>query len=514
MHPKAHARATPDKPASIFVGSGEVVTYRELDESSNRCAHLFRRRGLGRGDAIGLLLTNDRHFHEPCWAAQRSGLYYTPLATHLTTDEIEYILRDCGAELVIVSRSLADAVAPLVGRLPAVHTWLMTGGTAPGFASYEDAVVAEPSHPIDDECEGQDMLYSSGTTGHPKGIRLPLEDRGLEEPTPMVLGLQHGFWQATADDVYLSPAPLYHSAPLRCTMAMHRIGATNVVLEKFDPEAALDAIERHRVTVSQWVPTMFVRLLRLAPEVRERFDLSSHRLAVHAAAPCPTEVKERMIEWWGPIVFEYYAATEANGSTSISSEEWLTHRGSVGRPQGCTIHILDDDGSELPVGEVGTVYFEGGARFDYHNDPQKTARSYSAEGWSTVGDMGRVDEDGYLYLTDRKAHMIITGGVNVYPQEAENLLATHPRVADVAVIGVPNPEFGEEVKAVVQALDPEEAGAELERELVEWCRARLSAVKCPRSVDFVEALPRGENGKLYKRHLRERYWKGRESRIV
>jgi len=297
-------------------------------------------------------------------------------------------------------------------------------------------------------------------------------------------------------------------------MAMQRIGATSVIMERFDAAEALALIERYRVTVSQWVPTMFVRLLRLADEVRGAHDLSTHRLAVHAAAPCPVPVKEQMIAWWGPILYEYYAATEANGSTSISSREWLEHRGSVGRPQGCAVHILGEDGQELPCGEIGTVYFEGGARFDYHNDPEKTARSYSRQGWSTVGDMGRLDDDGYLYLTDRKAHMIISGGVNVYPQEAENLLATHPRVRDVAVIGVPNEEFGEEVKAVVEPMDMAEAGPDLERALLAWCRERLSAVKCPRSVDFTPALPRAESGKLYKRRLRDRYWQGHSTRIV
>lgn len=514
VHPRLHARETPDKPAYVLGGTGEVVTYRELDRRSNRCAHLLRSRGVRRGGAVALLQANDRFFHETCWAAQRSGLYYTPLSTHLTPDEIAYIARDCGAEVLIVSRAFAEVAAELRDRLPRVHTWLMIGGATRGFEDYETAVEEHPETPISDESEGQDMLYSSGTTGHPKGIRLPLPDRGLEEPTPMVLGLMHGFWGVGADDVYLSPAPLYHSAPLRCTMAMQRIGATSILMEKFDAASALALIERHRVTISQWVPTMFVRLLRLEAEARSAHDLSSHRLAVHAAAPCPIATKREMIEWWGPILYEYYAATEANGSTSISSEEWLAHPGSVGQAQHCSIHILDDAGNELPVGEVGTVYFEGGGSFAYHNDPEKTARSRSRQGWSTVGDVGRLDEDGYLYLTDRKAHMVITGGVNVYPQEAENLLATHPKVADVAVIGVPNDEFGEEVRAVVQALDPASAGPDLERELLDWIRARLSAIKCPRRVDFEDALPRAESGKLYKRRLRDRYWKNRASKIV
>ncbi|MBM4269098.1 MAG: acyl-CoA synthetase [Deltaproteobacteria bacterium] len=514
MHPSLHAKSTPDKAAYVLARSGEVVTYRQLDERSNQCAHLLRRRGLRPGSAIAVLLANDARFHESCWAAQRSGLYYTPLSTHLTPPEIEYIAKDCGAEVLIASHAFRDVAEALVDRLPGVHTRLMIGGTARGFESYESLVAAEPSTPIADECEGQDMLYSSGTTGYPKGIRVPLSNRKVGDLDPLAAGLEQGFWQIRSEDVYLSPAPLYHSAPLRCTMAMMRLGTTSVIMEKFDPEEALALIERHRVTASQWVPTMFVRMLKLPEESRRRYDLASHRIAVHAAAPCPVPVKEKMIEWWGPMLHEYYAATEANGSTAITSEEWLAHKGSVGKPFRCVAHILDEEGRELGPREIGTVYFEGGASFAYHNDPEKTAGSYSREGWSTVGDMGWLDEEGYLYLSDRRAYMIISGGVNIYPQEAENVLIGHPRVADVAVIGVPNEEFGEEVKAVVEPVDMAEAGPDLEHDLLEWCRARLARIKCPRSVDFEAKLPREENGKLYKRRLRDRYWRGHATRIV
>ena len=357
------------------------------------------------------------------------------------------------------------------------------------------------------------MLYSSGTTGRPKGVRVPLSGQPLGTPTPLLamMGALYGMDEHT---VYLSPAPLYHAAPLRFCMSVLRLGGTCIVMEKFDPRLALELIERHRVTHSQWVPTMFIRMLKLPEEERARFDLSSQRVAIHAAAPCPIPVKEQMIDWWGPILHEYYAGTEGNGFTAITSEEWLAHRGSVGRPLRGAVHIVDDEGRELPPGQEGTVYFSGGARFEYHNDPEKTRSAYDERGWSTLGDVGYLDEEGYLYLTDRKAHMIISGGVNIYPQETENVLVLHPKVADVAVIGVPNEEFGEEVKAVVQLLDPAEAGPELAEELIAWCRERLSAIKCPRSVDFVEELPRHPTGKLYKRLLKDRYWGDRNTRIV
>jgi acyl-CoA synthetase (AMP-forming)/AMP-acid ligase II len=297
-------------------------------------------------------------------------------------------------------------------------------------------------------------------------------------------------------------------------MAMHRVGATSVVMERFDPELSLRLIERHRITHSQWVPTMFVRLLKLPPQLRRRYDLSSHRVALHAAAPCPIAIKEQMIEWWGPILIEYYAATEGHGSTQIDSHEWLQHRGSVGRARNCELHILDEEGHELPPGEVGTVYFGGGPSFEYHNDPDKTASARSAQGWATVGDMGYVDADGYLYLTDRKANMIISGGVNIYPQEAENVLINHPAVADVAVFGIPNEEFGEEVKAVIEPVEFATAGPALERELLAYCHSHLAKFKCPRSIDFAAKLPRSETGKLYKRRIRDPYWEGHATRIL
>lgn len=514
MYPATHAQTTPDKPAYIMAGSGEVVTYRQLNERSNQCAQLFRTLGLRPGDSIALCLENHPRFFEITWAAQRSGLYYTPISSRLTVAEAEYIVNDCGAKVFLTSvykRELASQLSR--SPLPRVQTRFMLGATIPGYESYEAAVAAQPITPVADELEGQDMLYSSGTTGRPKGVKFPLNGQLVGTP-PALLQLMMHLYGTDVSTVYLSPAPLYHAAPMRFCMSLHRIGATAVVMEKFDPVDYLECIERYRVTHSQLVPTMFVRMLKLPEGERRRFDLSSLRVAVHAAAPCPIQVKEQMIAWWGPVLFEYYAGTEGNGFTAITSPEWLAHKGSVGRALLGEIHILDDDGNELPPGEIGTIYFAGGATFEYHNDPAKTASSRNPKGWSTLGDIGYVDAEGYLYLTDRKANMIISGGVNIYPQEAENLLITHPKVADVAVFGVPNPDLGEEVKAVVQPIDMADAGPELERELIELCQRQLAKFKCPRSVDFEAELPRHPTGKLYKRLLKDRYWAGHTTRIV
>ena len=513
MYPGIHAREIPTKPAYVM-GSGEVVTYAELDARSNRCAQLFRSLGLRPGASIALFMDNRPEYFEAAWGAQRSGLYWTPVSQHLLPDEVAYIVGDCAAEVVVTSKALAHTASALQGRIPGVKHRFMIGGTVPGYESYEDAVASQPATPIADELEGQDMLYSSGTTGRPKGIKNPLPERKIGTPPPLLQALAAGMFGCSRDTVYLSTAPLYHAAPLRFTMMMMRLGATSIVMEHFDPREALALIEKHRVTLSQWVPTMFIRMLKLPESERLAFDVSSQKVALHAAAPCPIEVKEEMIRWWGPILIEYYGATEGHGSTQIDSKEWLAHKGSVGRALACTIHVLDDDGRELPAGEVGTVWFEGGSRFEYHNDPGKTAGARNEKGWSTVGDMGYVDAEGYLYLTDRKANMIISGGVNIYPQEAENVLVLHPDVADVAVFGVPDEEFGEQVKAVVQPIDLSRAGPQLEAELIAWCRARLSHVKCPKTIDFESELPRTDAGKLYKRRLRERYWQGHKTRIL
>ncbi len=513
LYPATHARTTPDKAAYIMASTGQAITYRELDEGSNRCAQMLRASGLRPGDAIALCLENHPRFLEITWAAQRSGLYYTAISSRLTPAEVEYIVGDCGAKVFITSAYKAELAAALGERLPGVQRRLMLDGAIAGYESYEDAVAAHPAAPVSDECEGQDMLYSSGTTGRPKGVRVPLSGNPAGSPTPLVrlLVALYGFG---ADSAYLSPAPLYHAAPLRFCMNLQRLGATCVLMERFEPLAALRLIEEHRISHSQWVPTMFVRMLKLPAEERHRFDLSSLRVAVHAAAPCPVPVKEQMIDWWGPVLYEYYAGTEGNGFTTITSDEWLAHRGSVGRAILGETHIVGDDGEEVPTGEVGTIYFGAGPSFEYHNDPEKTRGSRNAKGWSTLGDIGYLDGDGYLYLTDRKANMIISGGVNIYPQEAENVLVMHPKVADVAVFGIPNEDLGEEVKAVVQPVDMANAGPVLAEELMDFCRQHLARYKCPRSIDFESELPRHPTGKLYKRLLKDRYWAGHSTRIA
>ncbi len=513
MHPGIHARTKPDAAALIFPARDVPVTYRALDEGSNRAAQLFRALGLGPGDGIAMLLENHPRFYEVVWGAQRSGLYYTPMSTRLTAGEAEYIVGDCDAKVLVTSTAMAATAEALRDRIPGVRTRLMLDGTIPGYDAWEDAVAAQPAAPVADEMEGVDMLYSSGTTGRPKGVKLPLRREPLGKENKFVV-LTQALYGFGPDTVYLSPAPLYHAAPLRFCLTVQRLGGTCVVMDHFDAAGFLALVERHRVTATQVVPTMFIRMLKLPEAERARHDLSSLRVAIHAAAPCPIPVKEQMIVWWGPRIMEYYAGTEGNGFCAITSEEWLAHKGSVGRALMGTVHILDEDFRELAAGEAGTIYVEGGNTFEYHKDAAKTAGSRSPQGWSTLGDIGYLDAGGYLYLTDRKAHMIISGGVNIYPQECENLLATHPKVADCAVIGVPNEDFGEEVKAVVQPADMRDAGPALAAELIEFCRARLSPIKCPRSVDFEAELPRHPTGKLYKRLLRDRYWQGHASRLV
>jgi long-chain acyl-CoA synthetase len=513
MHPATHAKSHPDRAAYIMAGSGETVTFKQLDERSNQGAHLFRALGLKPGDVIAICMDNHPRYFEIAWAAQRSGLYYTCISSKLTAGEIDYIIGDCGAQLLVVSPGIGAVVDELPGVLPKSVKLYMVGEARAPYASYEAARDAFPTTPIADETAGSDMLYSSGTTGRPKGIKPPLTGAAIDEPNSLAMMAQ-GLFGFPEGCVYLSPAPLYHAAPLRWCMSVHRLGGTVVVMEKFDPEAALALIEKHRINVGQFVPTHFVRMLKLPEEVRAKYDVSSMVSAVHAAAPCPVPVKEQMIAWWGPVIYEYYAGTEGNGFCFIKADEWLTHKGSVGRAMIGELKICGEDGEALPPRTEGVVHFAGGPPLSYHNAPEKVAEGTNKHGWTTLGDVGWVDEEGFLYLTDRKSFMIISGGVNIYPQEIENLLIGHPKVADAAVVGAPDEEMGEKVVAVIQPMDWADAGDELRNELMAFARANLSHVKAPRVLDFMAELPRHPTGKLYKRLIRDAYWGKEGSRIV
>ena len=512
MHPGVNGKKFPDKPAIVMLSSGKTVTHGELNDLSNQGAQLFRSLGLKPGDSIAFMLENHYLFFPIAFAAWRSGLRYTAISWRLQPAEVEYIVKDCEAKAFITSKFLEETAANLEEVLGGVKKFMLDG-TSSGYDSYEESIASMPEEPVEDECQGGSMLYSSGTTGRPKGIYRELQLNPLpysQEEDDLGLGrVVEGIYGGDENTVYLSPAPLYHSAPLGFNTGFLSLGGTSIVMEKFDPEAALKAIQDYKVTHSQWVPTMFVRFLKTDESLRSAYDLSSHKVAIHAAAPCPIEIKENMINWWGPILFEYYAGTEFNGMTIVNSEEWMEHKGTVGRPLVGELHILDDEGNEVPSGETGGIYFGGetATSFEYHNDQEKTQSAISKQGYSTLGDIGYVDDEGYLYLTDRKAFMIISGGVNIYPKETEDALIMHPKVADVAVFGVPHPEMGEEVKAVVQPANMSDIGEALEAELIAFCKEKISSVKCPKSVDFEEELPRHPTGKLYKRLLKDRYWK-------
>ncbi len=496
-HLGAHAQRTPDKPALVMHGSGVVRTYRDIDDASVRLARFLRERGLATGDHLAVLLDNQPEFYDVVWAAMRTGLYLTPINWHLAAGEAGYIVADCDATALVASAALADTIAEMRGDLDAVTTRIAVDGDVPGFERYEDALASVDVGPVPDEHEGGWMFYSSGTTGKPKGILPPLQGAPLGAPSMlgMLLGGMFGF---TEDTVYLSPAPLYHAAPAGWTTGTQRLGGTAVVMERFDALDLLRAVEEHRITHVQLVPTHMIRLLRLSEEERARFDLSSLQMVVHAAAPCPVEVKQAFIDWVGPIVHEFYSGSEGAGLCYIGPDDWLAHPGSVGRSMTGAIHILDDDRNELPVGEEGEVWFETTRTFEYHRDPEKTKAVWDPRGWSWLGDVGRIDEEGYLYLTDRASNMIISGGVNIYPREIEDVLVVHPAVDDVAVIGTADPDMGEQVTAFV-LLSPD--AQTTEAELIDWCRERLSHFKCPREVRFVASLPRLPTGKLLKRLL-------------
>ena len=501
MHPSVHARTHPDKPAIVMAASGETVSYAELDARSNQVAQLLRARGIKAGETVALCMENHPWFFCLTWGFQRAGVHFVCVSSRLTAPELAYILEDSAAKLLFGTAYLAPVLDQVEALAPQVPQ-LRFGVDA------EQALAALPAEPIPDERAGVDMLYSSGTTGRPKGVKIPLPADPAIDQTNVLVQLAMHAYGIDAEARYLSPAPLYHAAPLRWSMTVHKIGGTVVVMERFDPEAALAAIEQYRITDGQFVPTHFVRMLKLPEQTRAKYDVSSLKCAIHAAAPCPVPIKRAMIDWWGPVLFEYYAGTEGNGSTFITSPEWLEHPGSVGKALSGILHVCGEDGNEVSRGTEGQIFFEPTEQmvpFEYHNDPVKTADSRNQHGWSSLGDVGYQDADGYLYLTDRKSFMIISGGVNIYPQEIENLLVTHPKVADAAVIGAPDADMGERVVAVVQPLDMADAGPDFAEELTAYLAPQLSRVKMPRQIDFRAELPRELTGKLYKRHLRDEY---------
>lgn len=519
MSVRLFAQEMPDTPAAIAASSGQVLTWSQLDMRSTQLARLCRGLGLQRGDHIAVFMENNLAYFEVMWAALRSGLYLTTVNRYLTTEEAGYILKDCEARVLVTSKTLTDVAMGLNKHAPKIERWLMVGEEpCEGYENYDQALASQLTEPLDDEIAGGMMLYSSGTTGRPKGIKRPLPECAIDADDAFpIRNLLRNLWKFDRKTVYLSPAPLYHSAPAGFCFTTQLLGGTVVMMEGFDAMLALEFIERYHVTHSQWVPTMFSRMLKLPTEERGRHDLSSHRVAIHAAAPCPTRVKEIMMDWWGPILHEYYGGTELNGLTYASPEDWLQHPGTVGKALLGVLHICDDDGRELPNGEVGLVYFEQDAMpFHYHNAPEKTksAQHPAHPGWSALGDVGYLNEEGFLFLTDRATFMIISGGVNIYPQEVEDSLILHPKIEDVAVFGVPNEDMGEEVKAVVQPVPGIRADERLANELLAYARENLARFKCPRSIDFEKELPRLPTGKLYKRLLKDRYWGQTDSRIV
>lgn len=493
----------------------ESITYAEYEDCCNRLANLLRANGLAEGDHIAIFMENSIPFVIACGAGERTGLYYTPVNSYLKAEELSYILQNCNAKVLITSAAKLETAREALAACPNIALALAVDVEGDEqFTDFETAISQQPSTPVSDESLGCAMLYSSGTTGRPKGILRPLTGNspGVELPQ---LAMYAQLFKYREDMVYLSPAPLYHAAPQASLGVTLRYGGTAVIMERFDPQLYLQLVEKYRVTHSQLVPTMFSRMLKLSDDIRQKYDVSSLESVAHAAAPCPVQVKEQMIEWWGPIIYEYYSSTEGLGFAYCDSKEWLAHKGTVGRVVFGTLHILDENQQAVPNGSTGELWFENENNFEYYKDKEKTKEATSTDGKkSSVGDIGYVDDDGYLYLTDRSTFMIISGGVNIYPQECENLLTTHPKVADVAVFGVPNEDLGEEVKAVVELMPGIEPSNELEAELIAFCQQHLAIQKSPRSIDFIDTLPRLPTGKLYKKELRDQYWKDRKDRIL
>jgi long-chain acyl-CoA synthetase len=505
------------KPAETALISPEGVrtSFGELFEDVNRFSHGLREMGVEARQTLAVVMRNESALFEVFLSAMQLGLYYTPINYHSTAEEIAYILEDSEAVALFVSEDCAEVAGIAAEKVGLPTERCFVAGSAEGYRTFEDLKQDQPTTLPSDRIGGQIMQYTSGTTGKPKGVRRPITGVDADEATEglkwlfEIFGLEPG-----EHDVWLVTSPLYHTANISlCSNSLH-FGFTIVLMDKWSPEGTLDRIERYGVTATHMVPTQFVRLLDLDEEARGTYDVSSLRYALHGAAPCPMDVKRRMLDWWGPVIYEYYGSTEV-GATIVGPHEWLERPGTVGRPFPISeLKILDDDGHELPPGEVGKVYMrQGQDTIEYHKDPEKTQRARHGS-LLTVGDLGYVDEDGYLFLCGRDAEVIIRGGVNIYPAEVEGRLIAHELVTDAAVIGVPDDEYGEQVKAVVALSDHAPADHEhVERELISYCREHLAKFKCPESVDVVDELPRDPNGKLYKHKVREPYWAGREKAI-
>ena len=504
LRPDDHADRAPDAAAVIVPATGARISYRTMVDQSKRLANVLRSRGLRPGDHVAILMTNVPEYFEVAWAARRAGYFYTAVNWHLKPGEVRYVLENSESKALIVSADPADLAERAAAALPRLTLRLLIGAGRPGWDDSAGTVAKAGTTPLGPELEGQAMLYSSGTTGRPKGIvhtKIDTARRFGDVDGDILWVNRYGLDPST---VTLNVGPLYHAAPLVSAMSTHRHGGTVVLPPRFDAEETLKAIDEYRVTYAQFVPTMFIRLLRLPEAVRRRYDVSSLRAVAHSAAPCPVAVKRRMIEWFGPVISEYYSATEAAGHVSIRSEEWLEHPGSVGRVAPGAVAITDESGRELPPGEDGIIWFTRPAsQFSYHGDPEKSASMFNDKGWARMGDIGHLDSDGYLFITGRSDHTIISGGVNIYPRELEDLLIDHPAVDDVAVIGVPDDEYGESVKAVVTLRNGHAASPTLEREIIDWTRERLAHYKCPKSVTFVGSLPRSVAGKMMKHRLIE-----------
>jgi acyl-coenzyme A synthetase/AMP-(fatty) acid ligase len=511
VHINRWASETPDQIAIHMAGSGETVTFADLERASNQGAHFLRALGLKRGDRFAIWSTNNPRYLEIAFAMQRSGLYMCPIASKLTAPEAAFIVNDSASRILIIDASIgaqAEALARDITEFcPRLENAFSIRNDLPGMVRWETETAKMACPPISDQSTGQTMIYSSGTTGRPKGILRTLSQDPFDAPNTLT-GMHSRIFGSKEGTVFVATAPLYHTGPLHFVLTELRLGATVLVFEKFDAEAVLEGIERFKAERGQFVPTMFARMLKLSEDVRARYDVSSLKLALHSAAPCPVAVKQAMIDWWGPVLFEIYGGTENAGSTMINSHEWLKKPGSVGKSAGGPIHVCGEDGAELPVGETGVVYFEGDADFGYLGDEVKTrdARHPQHPNWATFGDIGRIDDEGYLFLSDRKAFMIICGGVNIYPQEAENVITMHPKVADVAVFGIPDPDMGEQVKAVVQPAEGVSGDETLEAEIIAFCKSHLASLKCPKTIDFQAELPRDATGKMLKKQLRDSYW--------